>query len=171
MLNLRFAETDEFETTEFQLEYSLVSISKWEQQHEKPFFGQESKTEEETRDFIEHMVVGPSLPPDFQKRLELEHFDAVNEYVQKRHSGTWFNEQGGGKPSREIITSELVYYWMLNFSIPFQPAEEWNFNRLMNLIKICGIKQSKPKRMSSRAQMDEQRRINEARKRELGTSG
>ena len=170
MLILVLPQDETHEATELRLEHSLVSLSKWEAIHEKPFFGRDDKTEEETISYVKQMVIDDDPPEKFEKRLTREHYEAVNAYINSKQSATWFNEDPNQKPSREIVTSELIYYWMLSFQIPFS-CEEWHLNRLMTLIKICGIKQTKPKPMSKNAQREQYARLNAERRQKLGTTG
>jgi hypothetical protein len=171
MLILVLPQDDTNEALELRLEHSLVSLSKWESIHEKAFFGrEEAKTEEETISYVQQMVLNKTPPGNFTDRLNSSHYQAINEYINSKQTATWFNELGEQKASREVVTAELIYYWMLSFQIPFS-CEEWHLNRLMTLIKICGIKQTKPKPMSKAAQMEQYARLNAERRQKLGTTG
>lgn len=152
------------------LEHSLVSLSKWEEIHEKPFFTRDVMDEEATLSYLECMLLSEA-PPNFRERLTFGEVEIVNKYIHGKKSATWFTEEPNQKPSREVVTTELVYFWMIQFNIPFHPAETWHFNRLMTLIRIAGIKQTKPKPMNKRAQAEYYRELNERRRQELGTSG
>lgn len=154
-----------------QLEHSLVSISKWESIHTKPFFGKpgDERTEEEMADYIKHMVLG-EVPIDFFERLTMENLEQIGDYINGTNTATTFREDPNKRPNNEVVTSELVYYWMISFQIPFE-CETWHFNRLMTLIQICGLKQSKPKKMSRQAQAEQYRRLNAQRRQQLGTAG
>ncbi len=155
---------------ELQLEHSLVSLSKWESDHEKPFLGQGDKTPEEVLDYVRCMVVGPNPPGDFLQRLSKENMEAVNAYIERKMTATWFSDQPGAPGSREVITSELIYYWMTVFQIPFE-CETWHLNRLFTLIRICNVKQAKPKKMSRAEVQRRNRELNAQRKAQLGTRG
>src|SRR3954467_10439098 len=132
---------------EFQLEHSLVSLSKWESEFEKPFLGKGAKTPEETLAYIAHMVLTPNPPGDFLQILSKENLESINAYIDRKMTATWFSEQPGGPRSSEVITSELIYYWLTVFQIPFE-CENWHLNRLFTLIRICNVKQAKPKKMT-----------------------
>jgi len=155
---------------ELQLEHSLVSLSKWESKHEKPFLGKETKTPEEVLDYVQCMVLAKNPPGDFLDKLSKENLEAVNAYIEAKMTATWFSEQPGAPASREVITAELIYYWMTVFHIPFE-CEEWHLNRLFTLIRICNIKQSKPKKMGRREIAAHNRELNARRKSQLGTKG
>jgi hypothetical protein len=156
--------------TILELEHSLVSLSKWESKHEKPFLGNETKSPEEILDYIKCMTVANEIPEEIFYKLSTENFDEVQTYIEAKMSATWFNERPGAPKSREIITSELIYYWMTVFNIPFE-CELWHLNRLFTLIRICNIKQAKPEKMSRSELAARNRELNAQRKRQLGTSG
>jgi hypothetical protein len=153
-----------------ELEHSLVSLSKWESQYEKPFLGNSEKSTEEIRGYIEAMMVTSNPPADYFLRLSKENFEAINAYIEAKNTATWFHEAPGPPKSPQVITSELIYYWMTIFNIPFE-CETWHLNRLFTLIRICDLKNAKPKKMT-RAQIAERnRRLNAERKEQWGTKG
>jgi hypothetical protein len=155
---------------ELQLEHSLVSLSKWESEFEKPFLGKNDKTSEEVLNYVRCMILSPNPPEDFLQRLSKENLEAINAYIDRKMTATWFSDQPGPPGSREVITSELVYYWMTVFQIPFE-CETWHLNRLFTLIRICNIKQAKPKKMSRGEAAARNRELNAQRKAQLGTKG
>lgn len=152
-------------------EHSLVSLSKWEQKHERPFFGREEKTVEDTAEYFMAMCLTENPPEDFVERLTKEQAMSLAEHINAKASATFFREDQNQKTSSEIITSELVYYWLIQFQIPFWPVETWHLNRLMTLIKIVSIKQSKPKKMSKQALGEQYRQLNAQRLAQSGSSG
>lgn len=170
MLTIILPATDVVEEFTLQLEHSLVSLSKWESYWEKPFFGSEAKTEDETKDYVLKMIQNKSYPSNVMQRLTNETILAVNDYINSKQTATWFNERQDKRANSEAVTAELIYYWMISFKIPFS-CETWHLNRLMTLIKICGIKQTKPTKMSRQEQAMTYQQLNEQRKQELGTTG
>jgi hypothetical protein len=155
---------------ELQLEHSLVSLSKWESIHEKPFLDTQEKTQEETISYIKCMVLSPNPPGDFLLRLSKENFEEINNYISRKMTATWFSEVQPQSRNSEIVTSELIYYWMTAFQIPFE-CENWHLNRLFTLIRICNIKQEKPKDMTRAELARRNRELNAQRKKMLGTKG
>lgn len=153
-----------------ELEHSLVSLSKWESKHEKPFLTQEPKTNEEVLSYVEAMVLTPNPPPDYMAKLTKKNFEEINSYIDAKMTATWFSEQKNAPKSREIITAELIYYWMLSFSIPVK-CETWHLNRLFTLIKICNLKNIKPKKMTQSEVAARNRELNAQRRSTIGTSG
>jgi hypothetical protein len=159
------------EDIEVTLEHSLVSLSKWEALYEKPFFKKDSMEQDETLSYIEQMVVKGSLPDGWADILKPSDYNAVTSYINSKQTATWFREEPNPKGPSKIITNELIYYWMIDLGIPFDPCQNWHVNRLMTLIKVCSVHRTKPKKMSKQAQAEEYRRLNEERRKQLGTSG
>lgn len=156
--------------TELQLEHSLVSLSKWEAIHEVPFLGEQRKTPEQVASYIECMLLTENPPGNFLQQLSEENVKAVNAYIDRKMTATWFSEIQPQTRNQEIITAELIYYWMTVFHIPFE-CENWHLNRLFTLIRICSLKQEKPKKMSRAEIARRNRELNEQRKKQLGTNG
>lgn len=156
---------------EIQLEYSLASLSKWESKFEKPFLGPQEKTREEVIGFIQEMIMTPEIPPEIVQKFSEENFAEVNEYMASKQTATWFNDSPNApKTSQEIITAELIYYWMVSFHIPWE-AQHWHLNRLFTLIKVFNAKSEKPKPMSKGEAAARRRQLNEQRRKQYGTSG
>ena len=153
-----------------ELEHSLVSLSKWESKYEKPFLGKESKTTEEVLDYIKCMTLTPNIPPEVFYNLSEGNITEINKYIEAKMSATWFNDAPSAPSSREVITSELVYYWMITFQIPFE-CQYWHINRLFTLIRVCNVKHAKPKKMSRAEVAARNRELNAQRRSQLGTKG
>lgn len=151
------------------LEHSLVSISKWESKWHKPFLATKDKTEEETRDYIRCMTLTQNVNPILYLALSEENINKITEYINDSMTATWFPERKGGQ-SREVITSEIIYYWMISYNVPME-CQKWHLNRLLTLIRVCEAKSQKPKKMRKGEVLARNRELNEARKKALGTTG
>jgi hypothetical protein len=171
MLNLILSATDDLPAIKLSFEHSLVALSKWEAQYEKAFFGRNEKTAEESTDYLRCMLLTEDPPLNFVERLSAKQMQEISNYINAKHTATTFGPEQTNRGPSETITSELVYYWLVQFRIPFQPTETWHLNRTMTLIKIAGLKQSKPKKMSRQEIAERNRMLNEQRRRESGSSG
>ena len=152
-----------------QLEHSLVSLSKWESKWCKPFLSKEDMTAEETIDYIRCMTITQNVNPEVYTCLSDENIAQVRDYIQAPMTATFFRKENG-PPSREIITSELIYYWMITLNIPFE-CQKWHLNRLLTLIRVCNIKNQPAKRRSQREIMEYNTALNEARRKKLNSKG
>lgn len=158
------------DTYVLKLEHSLVSISKWESRWHKPFFSMEAKTYEETVDYIKCMTLVDDVDPFIYERLTNEHVLDVNSYIENPMTATIITDDPSAKKNREIITSELIYYWMIALNIPME-CQYWHFNRLMKLIEVCNVKNKPPKKMSPREIMARNAELNAKRRQQLKTNG
>ena len=154
----------------YKLEHSLISISKWESKWHKPFLKKEEKTRAEELDYIRCMAINQEPDEATLASLTSVQLKDVFDYVNDSMTATWFNEKDKKPPSRKIITSELIYFWMTDLRIPFS-CEKWHLNRLLTLIKICHIENSPKKKMSRKDQLAERRALNASRKQKYNTRG
>ena len=163
----------EFVTTKeqtLQLEHSLVSLSKWESKWCKPFLTKQEKTFEETLDYIKCMTITQNVDPEVYNYLTNENIEEINKYIEAPMTATYFSDDKTVKPSREQITAELIYYWMIALNIPFE-CQKWHLNRLLTLIKVCNIKNQPPKKRSRKEIMSRNAALNAARRKRLNTKG
>lgn len=165
--NQSFIQTQDVELS---LEHSLVSISKWESKWHKPFLSKEDKTAEETFDYIKCMTLTQNVDPEVYTRLTQKNINDIKNYIEDPHTATVIYEDPHGPRSREVVTSELIYYWMVALNIPVE-FQKWHLNRLLTLIRICNIKNKPPKKMSQREIMSRNSALNAARRQRLHSNG
>lgn len=166
------------ETSEFidspevvvELEHSLVSLSKWESIFQKPFLTKDSKTQTELLAYIKIMILTKDYPEDLIESLTKENFLAIQNYIDSPESATTFGKLPEQKGRGEVITSELIYFWLVTFNIPFE-VETWHLNRLLALVRICNIKNQKPKKVKKDEAARQYRELNEKRRAQYGTRG
>lgn len=157
--------------TTIELEHSLVSISKWESKWHKPFLSKgRYRTNAETRDYIRCMSLTDNVDPEVFSRLTNENIKQVIEYIDNPMTATTIHEPKTGKRSREIVTSELIYYWMVALNIPFE-CQYWHLNRLLTLVRVCNVKNQDPKKMSKRDIYSSNAALNAARRKQMHTKG
>ena len=168
------AETSEFieyPDMEIQLEHSLISMSKWESLFEKPFLAPGQRSRDEVLSYIGCMILTPGIDSSVVNRLGNNELSLIDAYISSKQSATTFGDlPARNKSSGETITSELIYYWMVAFNIPFE-CQTWHLNRLFSLIRILNLKQEKPKKMSRAEISARNAELNAKRRAALGTSG
>ena len=152
-----------------QLEHSLVSMSKWESKWCKPFLSTEHSGEE-IIDYVKCMTITQNVDQTVYSRIPQKVFFQIDDYIHAKMTATWFNDKESGPKSREIITSELIYYWMIAQQIPFE-CQKWHLNRLLTLIKVCNAKNQPKKKMRQKEMLSERAALNAARKKSLNTKG
>lgn len=158
-------------TQTLQLEHSLVSLSKWESKWHKAFLSKKDKTVEETLDYIKCMTITQHVKPEVYDYLTRENIEQINAYIEDPMTATMFSERkSGGKGSNEVVTAELIYYWMIALNIPFE-CQKWHLNKLLTLIRICEIKNSPPKKMSKKDIMSRNAALNAARRKQMNSRG
>lgn len=152
------------------LEHSLVSLSKWESKWHKPFLSTRDKTTEETIDYIRCMTITQNVDPEIYKYITNQNVKDVDRYINDSMTATTFSNNGFDKPNREIITAEIIYWWMVSFNIPME-CQKWHLNRLLTFIRVCGAKNQQPKKMGKQEVMSRNARLNAARRKQLQSKG
>jgi len=174
-------ETEEFIVTKacvLKLEHSLISISKWESRWKLSFLNTTEKTTNQSIDYIRCMTLNPPEDDKVYLSITNKQMELINAYIADDMTATWFKKElktpGGIKGN--IITSELIYYWMDSHQISWE-AQKWHLNRLMTLIKVHTVKaeeaeaKSKKKRTPANEIVTRNRALNEQRRQALGSKG
>ena len=165
--------TNEFIVTKafvLELEHSLASLSKWESTFEKPFLSTKDKTQEEIAEYIDMMLLTPDVPVEVMKHFGAPQFNAINTYIGSKQSATTINEVKQGTSTKEVITAEIIYYWMVSMNIPFE-CQYWHLNKLLTLIKVINKKNEPAKKLGRQEAARRQRELNEQRRAQLNTRG
>lgn len=140
MFNEHTGEFVQIQKTELHLEHSLISLSRWESKWKKPFLNLENPTQEQLVDYICCMSVDKPISHELVQSLPANDFIRIRDYIADSRTATTVSDRRarrGGKS--EVFTSELLYYYMIYYGIPFS-CEKWHLNRLLMLIRVCGVK-------------------------------
>jgi hypothetical protein len=153
-----------------QLEHSLISISKWESKWHKAFLSKNEKTDEETFDYIKCMTLTQNVDPSIYDHLTTDNVNQIKAYIDDPMSASIVPKSSEVKNNHEVVTSELIYYWMISLTIPLE-CQKWHLNRLLKLIEVCNYKNTPPKKRSKSEIMRSNAALNAARRRQYGTRG
>ena len=115
------------------------------------------------------MTITQNVDPKVYNSLTSKNIQQINEYIDEPMTATTFNETNNTS-NREIVTSELIYYWMFSLNIPME-CQKWHLNRLLTLIRVCNIKNQPPKKMSRRDIINRNAALNAARRSKLNSKG
>lgn len=141
---------DEGRDVVLKFEHSLRSLSKWESKHKKPWHATAAKTSFDMIEYYQDMLL-ESQDPTLVYRLSPEELDSLTDYINDPMTASSVPYDGPPKPNREVMTSELIYYWMTALKINWE-AQDWHLNRLMMLIQIASVK-SQPEKKRSRGEL------------------
>ena len=155
-------------STKLTLEHSLISLSKWESKWEKPFLSSD-KSVPETIDYIRCMTLTQNVDPLVYNALNNENVQDVVKYIEAPMTATKVKAQKHARNS-EIVTAELIYYWMIALNIPFE-CQKWHLNKLLTLIEVCSVKNQPQKKMSRSEILRSNRELNAARRAKYKTKG
>lgn len=167
--------TEEFITIpgqEITCEHSLISMSKWESKFKTPLLASPEFDERDLRTYLECMCITRNVAPELFAYAPASICAIVSEYLMDSHTATTISKEQADTPAinPETVTSELVYYWMVALSIPFE-TEKWNLNRLIMLIEVCNHKMKKPQKRSWSQIVASNKALNVKRRAELNSKG
>lgn len=147
----------------FHFEHSLASISKWEMKWKIPYMATENKTAEQAMDYIRFMCF-EEIDDLYLAIVASRYEKEINEYMNDPMTATRIKETGMPSQSRNnITTNEEIYHMMTVHNIPFE-CENWHFNRLLTLIRVCNEKSKDPKKMTQKETLEHYRELNQARR-------
>lgn len=160
----------EIEAQTIKLEHSLRSIRLWESKWKKSYIFTKEKTVEEAFDYIKHMTLN-RVNPNVYYALTEEDVLSIKKYIEDPMTATTIDNIQKKQSSNEIVTAELIYYWMIAQNIPWQ-FENWHINQLMTLIEVCALKNDpNPKKMSRNEIFARNKALNAQRKAALKSRG
>ena len=116
------------------------------------------------------MTLTQNVDPEVYKRITPDIVDSVAKYIEIPMTATTFSKKSNQPPNHEVVTAELIYYWMIAYNVPFE-CQKWHLNRLMTLINVCQIKNEPPKKMGTKALGNRNAALNAARRQSLNTRG
>lgn len=165
----------EVKPTTLTLEHSLIAISKWESKYHIPFLKEDEKTPEQLDYYFKCMTINQNVDPYVYNALTATQQKEILDYIHDPMTATWFgddkNKPGKGRGRKtEVITSELIYYWMVALQIPSE-YEKWHLNRLLTLIQVCNSYNQPPKKMSKSEIIRNNDALNAARRAAMHTRG
>jgi hypothetical protein len=152
------------------LEHSLFALAQWESKWKKPFLGEENKTMAECIDYVRCMCITPDVHPLVFCGITPAIFEEIDAYIKAQMTATWFRNDKTGKKNHDVITAEIVYYWMVSLHIPFE-CQMWHLNRLLALIRVCDEKNGPQKKMNRKDVYNRNRALNAERRKRLNSKG
>lgn len=164
----RFIETEDVEV---EFEHSLSSISKWEAKYRKPFFKNDEKNADEVYYYLECMLLTKEVDPSIVYQLNKQKLKLITDYINEPMTATWFSEIGPAKKrSSEIVTAEIIYYWMASLQIDLA-WENRHINQLLTLIRVINEKNGPEKKMSYREVLQRNKALNAQRRAKHHSNG
>lgn len=163
----------DFKETKLQIEHSLISLKKWEQIWHKPFLATKDKKYEEIKSYVQCMTLNHGVNPMIYNWISINQLERVVKYIEDKMTATWFRDDGligAQKSSREIVTAEIIYYWMISLNIPVE-FQKWHLNQLLTLIKVVSIKNEKIKKMDKKQAARERAALNAKRRAQYNSKG
>jgi hypothetical protein len=153
-----------------QFEHSLLSLSKWEARTKKAFMATPTKTNETMLDYYADMLLTPGVRREVIYTLPPQVLSDLNDYINDPQTAA----KPPGEPEKGsvgIITSDLIYSWLVLSKIPFHPTETWHINRVLMLVNPVQHAMKPPKKRSVGERLSDWTRINEENKKRFNSNG
>lgn len=116
------------------------------------------------------MTLTQNVDPNVYTAITPQILKTVNAYIDDSMTATTFSKRQRGRSNNEIVTAEIIYYWMISHQIPFE-CQKWHLNRLMTLINVCSAKNGPQKKMSQKEIFAQNRALNAARRKRTHSRG
>ena len=172
-VNMQFLPKVDIKETKIQLEHSLISLRKWEEKWHIPFLEKEDKTYDELTDYVRCMTLTHGVESTVYRYIPNDVLGKIVEYIKNPMTATWFNDKGlvGAQTSKkQIITAEIIYYWMISLNVPME-CQKWHLNQLLTLIKVVSIKNGKPAKVDPKQAARERAALNKLRREKYNSKG
>lgn len=155
--------------TELTLEHSLYSLSKWESKWHIPYMTSE-KTNEQALDYLRCMTITQNVDPEIYKYIPDTELLRIKAYTEDPMTATKITEEEGKGHSKKVLTSEVIYFYMLSYNIPAD-FDKWHLNRLLTLIRVFNEENKPKKKMSKQQAISRYASLNAARRAKLNSKG
>lgn len=156
------------------LEHSLLSLSKWESKWKKPLLSEidaRRMTPTMLADYFLCMETTGCPERNWPRLLTEVQIKQIVQYMNDEQTATTFTNLRPDRTfHRQVITSELIYYWMASLNIPFS-CETWHLSRLLTLIRVASIQGKTGKKMPDRDVRKMYAEINDQRRKKTGSRG
>lgn len=164
----------EIKQTKLQLEHSLISLKKWESKWHIPFINKKKEhTYPELMDYIYCMTLN-RVDPNCYLFLTNDDLIKIVDYIDNPMTATKFYNDNGligaSKSKEEIVTAEIIYYWMISLNIPVE-FEKWHLGQLLTLIKVINIKNQSKDSIDKKQAATQRAAMNKARRAKYHTKG
>lgn len=159
--------------TKLTLLHSLVSLSLWESKWHTNYFSKTKKTAEQAIDYIRCMTRETDVNPDVYNTIAMSNklLDEIGDYIDDPMTATIITDNRKNKSNKnEYITSELIYWSMIQHGIPVE-FETWHINRLLTLINVCNAKNGGGGKMKKKDILAEYAKINERNRAKYNSKG
>lgn len=167
---LKLKVRDEKRVVVLKFEHSLRSVSKWESIHRTPFLSTTPKKAEDMIDYFQCMLLKEGLEEQVY-RLSPEQLDQLKNYIGTPQTASSVPKSDDRRRGNtEIVTSELIYYWMVGLKINWE-AQDWHLSRLMMLIEVTNYKQQPEKKRSTKQMLSEWDALQKRNKEQFGLEG
>lgn len=144
------------------LEHSLVSLTKWESKWRKPFLSPEEKTQEQFRDYFRCMILNEGVDEEIVYAFTQRDILEIQKYIETDQTATTFPKENSNEPqSNELMTSELIYYYLAQMQCPFIPTENWHLSRVMTLIRVASFKNKGERKLNKQEALQQCESIKE----------
>jgi hypothetical protein len=119
------------------------------------------------------MNISDNVAEENYKYIPAKYINEVVDYIKNPMTATWFSNNdkvGAAKSKKEVITNEIIYYWMITLNIPVE-FQKWHLNQLLTLIKVVNIKNEPKKKMNRKDEARQRAALNKARQSKYHTKG